>query len=360
MRKSQERELLNKLLEKLSREPAHVDWQNALEEAPNASCRDKLAFLAKTALLTKKSCESRVKERMLERKWSQLQKTMQEEKDNSNVRATAPSPRRPILLWRNTTTSLAAAAASLLIATTGVTSLAWGSLPDSKLYPVKKAVERAWSTAVRSPLGMAGYELDLAEKRLEEATVLGERETDRYIPGLLIEARSHLEKSNTIAMGLASLDADRLLQRSDMVKKCVDQVEHSLNSGAGAHTETSAAETAGNASAGGAGDGGLDRCEYGQIKPKDGAAIKKPNDAPATSDGTQDDASEKATEKSSQKNHRPGRGESGDEPDEEHSGPDSSGEAHKQSKDSDSSADEDDESKDMTDEEEEDKEKHDN
>ena len=81
---------------------------------------------------------------------------------SASVRAPAHSP------WRLV---LAGAAAAGLLAAGGVAASA-NSLPDSPLYPVKGALERAEGVLAFSPTDRLSYHLDLAQTRLTEAEAM--------------------------------------------------------------------------------------------------------------------------------------------------------------------------------------------
>jgi hypothetical protein len=81
---------------------------------------------------------------------------------STSVRSPARSP------WR---LALAGAAAAVLLAAGGVAASA-NSLPDSPLYPVKGALERAEGVLAFSPTDRLNYHLDLAQTRLTEAEAM--------------------------------------------------------------------------------------------------------------------------------------------------------------------------------------------
>ena len=81
---------------------------------------------------------------------------------STSVRAPARSP------WRLV---LAGAAAAALLAAGGVAASA-NSLPDSPLYPVKGALERAEGVLAFSPSDRLTYHLNLAQTRLTEAEAM--------------------------------------------------------------------------------------------------------------------------------------------------------------------------------------------
>lgn len=131
--------------------------------------------------------------------------------------------------------TIAALVAFLLIFSTfGVASAR--SLPDSRLYSGKIALEKIKTFFILTPQGKAKYQMHLAELRIKEAQVMIERghnklakqvlgESDKYIQASL--NWSQLANDNSVTYKKLIKEKDRLKKKKSQVCKAIVESESS-------------------------------------------------------------------------------------------------------------------------------------
>ncbi len=89
--------------------------------------------------------------------------------------------------------SAALVALVLIFSSLGVASAR--SLPDSRLYPAKIALEKVKTFFILTPQGKAKYQMHLAELRIKEAQVMIERGNSKLAKQVLGESEKHIQAS---------------------------------------------------------------------------------------------------------------------------------------------------------------------
>lgn len=101
------------------------------------------------------------------------------------AQASARLPRPTFALWRTRLASAAVTLLLLFLVAGGAIRVSAGSLPDSPLYPLKRATEDAHLAMTPDLAHRFWLRLDFAERRLQEAHALWERKGVVWEGGLL-------------------------------------------------------------------------------------------------------------------------------------------------------------------------------
>lgn len=121
----------------------------------------------------------------------------------------------------------------LLVILTGAFGFAQSSLPGDFLYPVKRAAEKSQAVFI-SDEGLPRYNLEIANKRLEEATEMSQRIAER--PKRLLAYPGELQKRDSIisefqanisqaAKHLVKADAEKSGPDTMTIKEIVEQTK---------------------------------------------------------------------------------------------------------------------------------------
>ncbi len=118
---------------------------------------------------------------------------------------------RPIPWWRTLSVRLAAAAMAISLTGAGTAWAAGSSMPDSALYPLKRAIERVELALAGNAHSQALRHLQAAAARIEEARAMRDAGKTALAGRSLSSGEAELSAAEGLALGL-SPDARALLE----------------------------------------------------------------------------------------------------------------------------------------------------
>jgi len=108
---------------------------------------------------------------------------------------------------------LAAASLALLLIFSGIATASTKRLPDSPLYPIKRAIERVQLVTKSTDKSRALAHLSFSEERLEEAEAMVRAKETRLAQKMLEEMNQETEKASWYAQRVSGKDKEMLLAK---------------------------------------------------------------------------------------------------------------------------------------------------
>ncbi|MCL5291224.1 MAG: DUF5667 domain-containing protein [Actinobacteria bacterium] len=135
----------------------------------------------------------------------------------TNLRLATTGKRFGFFRVRAVRVALVAAVLTVLLSGIGLASTS--SLPNSPLYPVKLAIERARLALEREPKGRARLHVDYAKKRIEEIKALGVKGDRRAVESTVNRAEDELDEAAALAGKLERKESDEIVAEAEDVER---------------------------------------------------------------------------------------------------------------------------------------------